>query len=172
MPGLAFPSVGPLGLGSPRSRPFGHRYYSRLRLPMVHPGWLRFVARTPGTLLLSLYFVSPLRARSPWGNARRAPGPFGKPVALAPAAYGREAMGSPKFPRYPCVYMPCSPTPVVSFLTCLSVRKDCCLPPRGRRRLSFSFGWGRYPFDHDDFYFGVPYHGLHTHYTRPRTLHY
>jgi hypothetical protein len=121
---------------------------------------------------VSLWFVSPLRARWSWGTHESAPGPFGTPVALAPAAYGREAMGSPKFPRYPCACMPCSQTPVVSFLTRLSARKDCCLPPQRQRRLSFPFGWGSYPFDHDDVDFGVPYHGLHAHYPRLRTLHY
>ena len=49
-------------------------------------------------------------------------------------------MGPPKFPRYPCVCMPCSPTPVVSLLTCPDVRKGCCLPLERQRRLSFPFG--------------------------------
>ncbi len=44
MPGLSFPTVGPLGLGSPPSRPStsGHRYYDRLRLPLHLLGSLRF----------------------------------------------------------------------------------------------------------------------------------
>jgi len=44
MPGFTFPSVGPLGLSSPPSRPssyFGHRYYDPLRLPLLHLGSLR-----------------------------------------------------------------------------------------------------------------------------------
>jgi len=38
MPGFAFPTAGPLGLGSPPSRlflSFSHRYYARLRLPFL-----------------------------------------------------------------------------------------------------------------------------------------
>ena len=44
MPGFTFPSAGPLGLGSPPSRPFtsGHRYYDPLRLPLLRLGSLRF----------------------------------------------------------------------------------------------------------------------------------
>jgi hypothetical protein len=37
MPGFSFPPVGPSGFGSPPSRPSpsGHRYYDRLRLPLL-----------------------------------------------------------------------------------------------------------------------------------------
>ena len=44
MPGFSFPPVGPLGLGSPPSRPSpsGRRYYDPLRLPLHLLGSLRF----------------------------------------------------------------------------------------------------------------------------------
>ena len=126
-----------------------------------------------GTLLLSLWFVSPLRARSPWGNARSAPGPFGKPVVLAPAVCGREVVGSPKFPSYPCAYMPRSPqTPVVSLPACHNARKDCCLPMHAIRRLSLPSDGKIILIDHDYTYFGVQFRGLHARYTRLHTLRY
>jgi hypothetical protein len=45
MPGVSFPPVGPLGLGSPPCQPsnyLGHRYYDPLRLPLLRLGSLRF----------------------------------------------------------------------------------------------------------------------------------
>lgn len=43
MPGFAFPTAGPLGLGSPPSRlsTFSLRYYAQLRRPLLHLGLLR-----------------------------------------------------------------------------------------------------------------------------------
>jgi hypothetical protein len=45
MPGVSFPPVGPLGLGSPPFQPsnnLGYRYYDPLRLPLLLLGSLRF----------------------------------------------------------------------------------------------------------------------------------
>ena len=86
------------------------RYYSRLRLPTVHSG--RFARRSLPAPCCCPFGLYPLfKARSPWGNARPAPGPCGKPVAPAPAVYGREVVGSPKFPSCPYAYMPRSYRP-------------------------------------------------------------
>ena len=59
MPGFSFPPVGPLGLGSPPSRPSpsGRRYYDPLRLPLHHLGSLRF-ALDPRYLARTRSFVS------------------------------------------------------------------------------------------------------------------
>ena len=62
MPGFTFPSVGPLGLSSPPSRPStsDHRYYDPLRLPLLHLGSLR-ISLDPRYLALSRLRSSPLR---------------------------------------------------------------------------------------------------------------
>ena len=63
MPGFTFPSVGPLGLGSPPSRPsnhFGLRYYDPLRLPLLRLGSLR-IALVPRYLARSLLRSCPFR---------------------------------------------------------------------------------------------------------------
>jgi hypothetical protein len=80
------------------------------------------------------------------GNTQPAPGPFGKPVALTPAVCGREAVGSPKFPSYPCECMPCPhQTPVVPFLTCHVVRRSAAF--RQVKSVGFpSLGWEDYPY--------------------------
>ena len=58
MPGFSFPPVGPLGLGSPPSRPSpsGRRYYDQLRLPLHLLGSLRF-ALDPRYLACTRWFV-------------------------------------------------------------------------------------------------------------------
>jgi len=168
MPGLAFPPVGSLGLSSPRSLVLyetktAHGSSRSLRSSLAS-----------GTLLLSLWFVPPLfKARSPWGNARRTPGPFGKPVALAPATCDREVVGSPKFPSYPCAYMPRSfQTPVVSPPTGHDAGKDCCLPIHPMRRLSLPSGVKIILIDHNYTYFRVQFRGLHACYPRLHTPRY
>ncbi len=62
MPGFSFPSVGPLGLGSPPSRPStsGLRYYDPLRLPLLRLGSLRF-SLVSRYLALSLLCLFPYR---------------------------------------------------------------------------------------------------------------
>ena len=60
MPGFTFPSVGPLGLCSPPSRPsndFGLRYYDPLRLPLLRLGALR--------ITLDSRYLALSRLRSP-----------------------------------------------------------------------------------------------------------
>ena len=88
MPGFTFPSVDPLGLGSPLSQPsdyFGHRYYDPLRLPRLHLRSLR-VSLDPGYLALS-HFHSYCFPGG--GDHPSAPGHFCIPVCL-PGALRKE----------------------------------------------------------------------------------
>lgn len=104
MPGFTFPPVGPLGLGSPPSRPsyrFGLRYYDPLRLPLLHLGALR-LRSIPDTLrsppFVSLAFrrgSSPVRA---W--------PFFYPGLPVPVCLARRWRSS-RVPRLPlCAHAP------------------------------------------------------------------
>ena len=117
MPGFAFPSVGPLGLGSPPSRS---------EFPSLQPSVLcsattafypsRFTSlfaiapRYPG-LLPS--FVSLLRLAARMRATLRRRGSCSASTLHLLASWG-EIEGSPKFPSCPFEHMPCSPTPVVS----------------------------------------------------------
>ncbi len=108
MPGLAFPPVGPLGLGSPPSSvlcaaktatlPLSDRFACRSRsdtlpAPVVRGLRFRLVAR--------------------WKPPGTPPGLLSQPAPQT-GNYHKEAGGSPKFPSDPCVDMPRSQTPVVS----------------------------------------------------------
>ncbi len=64
-------------------------------------------------------FVSFLQARQRSGTIALTPGLLGHPVRLFRLFY-KETFGSPKFPGYPCKYMPCSQTPVVSSILALA----------------------------------------------------
>ncbi len=82
MPGFTFPPVGPLGLGSPPSRPshfLGRRYYDPLRLPRLPLGSLR--------LTLDPRYLAFSRFRSyrfPGAGVHpSAPGRFCMPVCLS-----------------------------------------------------------------------------------------
>ena len=133
MPGFSFPSVGPLGLGSPPSRPsnrFGHRYYDPLRLPLLRLRSLR-VSLVPGYLAFSRFRSS----RFPGGGDHpSAPGHFCIPVC-PPGALRKEMT----------VLSSSQATPVC---TCPARRprwcpldspyrlQNCCLPSIRQRRLS------------------------------------
>lgn len=165
MPGFTFPTVGPLGLGSPPSRPsnrFGHRYYDPLRLPLLHLGSLR-ISLDPRYLAFS-HFRS---CRFPGGGDHpSAPGRFSIPVCLS--RWPPQGDGGPlEFPGYPCVCMPRSSTPVVSFRLAIAspellpsgICKPSALPDSRLDILS----------DHNNKFFGVQSRGLHTRYTRLQT---
>ena len=64
-------------------------------------------------------FVSFLQARQCSGTFASTPGLLCHPVRLFRDVY-KETNGSPKFPGYPCKYMPCSQTPVVSSILALA----------------------------------------------------
>jgi hypothetical protein len=122
VPDFAFPSVGPLGLGSPPSRRGGspysrHRYYAQLRLPIAPFG--SFALRlSPIPVLLQLRLSLGPGAAFPnaGGFLFRPFSPNGRAGACRLLAIGR----SPKFPSCPRRHMPRSQTPVVSCTLALS----------------------------------------------------
>ena len=142
MPGFTFPRAGPLGLGSPPSRPAltihsGHRYYVQLRLPHAHLGSLRIT-------LAHRYLACPLSLcprscglADRTGAYRLGAGVLGQPVPLIfRHSLSNETYGSPKFPSYPYGYMPRSRTPVVSRRHRHSAFTTAAFRSSRRRRLS------------------------------------
>jgi hypothetical protein len=112
MPGLPFPTVGPLDIGSPpyRSEPSDHRYYCQLRLPNARLGIVRCSLSAPNTLVAPLLSLTG-QDRALLSSARTPP--HWLTGALDRIAFAKETFGSPKFPGYPLDCMPCSQTPVV-----------------------------------------------------------
>ena len=107
MPGVAFPPVGPLGLGSPPSSVLCSAKTATL------PVSGRFACRSlPDTLPASVRSWCPLRARGLVEAPRPRQGLWspGPPIREC----GKETDGSPTFPSYPSGGMPRSQTPVVS----------------------------------------------------------
>jgi hypothetical protein len=107
MPGVAFPPVGPVGLGSPPSLVLCAAKTATLPLSG------RFARRSlPDTLPASVRSWCPLRAhdRVEAPDHARA---FGRPVPSSGSVV-KEIDGSPKFPSSPFGCMPRSQTPVVS----------------------------------------------------------
>jgi hypothetical protein len=161
MPGFSFPSVGPLGLGSPPSRPsnrFGHRYYDPLRLPLLRLRSLR-IPLDPGYLAFSRFRSS----RFPGGGDHpSAPGRFCIPVCLSRCS--PQGDGGPlEFPGYPCVYMPRSQTPVVS--SRLAIPSPELLPSVHSTTSAFPSPRRVILSDHKYTIFGAQSRGLHTRYT-------
>ena len=161
MPSFTFPPVGPVGLGSPPSRPsylIGHRYYDPLRLPLLHLGSLRIS-------LDSRYLACPRfrSSRLPGGGAHPlAPGHFCIPVCL-PGARRKEmavlssSQATPlcacpaRGPRWcpfdsPCRLQDSQPSGAV---------RPSAFP--GSRRVILS--------DHNYKFFGAQSRGLHARYT-------
>ena len=107
MPGVAFPPVGPVGLGSPLSSVLCAAQTATLPISG------RFACRSlPDTSPASVCLWFPLRAHGrveALDHARA----FGHPVPSSGSVV-KEREGSPTFPRSPCVGMPRSQTPVVS----------------------------------------------------------
>jgi hypothetical protein len=173
MPGLAFPTVGPVGLSSPPSRPAPPapcpRYYARLRLPSARPGSLRS-RLLPGTLPAPSHSCLPSPAHWRLVAFRQCQDDWspGRPFlpAQKPGFWVKETDGPPKFPSCPCERMPCSSTPVVPRTLALSPAG--LLPSVENRTSAFPITPG-YPYDHEDEHFGVPSHGLRPRYTRLRT---
>jgi hypothetical protein len=161
MPGFTFPPVGPVGLGSPPSRPFlllGHRYYDPLRLPLLHLGSLR--------ISLDSRYLACSRFRSsrlPGGGTHPAvPGRFCIPVCL-PGARRKEM----------AVLSSSQATPVC---TCPARRPRWCpldspyrlqdsQPSGGSKPSAFPSTCRVIPSDHNNKFFGAPSRGLCTRYT-------
>jgi len=93
------------------SLPHFHRYYARLRLPVVLLDALRSRLVIDTLFVPSVRVPFPARYRS--GTLALTPGLLGLPVRLFRLSH-KETTGSPKFPGYPLELMPCSSTPVVS----------------------------------------------------------
>jgi hypothetical protein len=108
MPGFTFPSVGPLGLGSPPSRPsncFGHRYYDPLRLPLLRLGSLR-ISLDPRYLAPTLFSSCPFTVRLPGRVCPVHAWPLLYPGLPIPVSYARRWRFS-RVPRLPlCVHAP------------------------------------------------------------------
>ena len=75
---FTFPSVGPLGLGSPPSRPStsSHRYYDPLRLPLLHPGSLRFPLDSRYLAFTRFGSCFPQDSLSGWNKPGQCPASF------------------------------------------------------------------------------------------------
>ena len=113
MPGFSFPTVGPVGLGSPPSQTTRvQRYYDPLRLPHAHPRRVRSSLSTPGTSHTHLLLCPKKKARiSGWVFSSYAPGSWKR---FPHRELYKETNGSPEFPRQPYECMPWSLTPVVT----------------------------------------------------------
>src|SRR5262245_36764180 len=109
MPGVAFPPVGSLGLGSPPSPVLCSAKTAR------GPSWVASLPLASQYLVCSLDLCS-LRGSLAAGSSPPTPGLL---VSRYPCSSGgdtKETAGSPKFPSSPCDDMLSSPqTPVVSY---------------------------------------------------------
>ncbi len=125
MPGFAFPTVGPLGLGSPPSRTkflSVLRYYAPLRLPTT-----LFVSLHSSlahdTLQCSFVFVRPLqRLADSQELACQHQGSWSTGTPILPvSSLRREMVGPHKFLSYPFECMPRSSTTVVPWMLALTL---------------------------------------------------
>src|SRR6266436_107781 len=150
MPGVAFPPVGPLGLGSPPSPVLCSAKTATL------PVSGRFACRSlPDTLPTSVCSWCPSRAHGLVEIPRPRQGLWSPGPPLR--EFDKETGGSPKFPSSPCEDMPRSQTPVVS---CALALPHAGLLPSSACKPSAS---------HDYTPFGAPSRGLPSCYTRLRT---
>jgi len=153
MPGVAFPPVGPLGLGSPPSPVLCSAKTATL------PVSGRFACRSlPDTLPTSVCSWCPSRAHDLVEVPRPRQGLWSPGPPLR--EFDKETRGSPKFPSSPCEDMPRSQTPVVS---CALAKAHPGLLPSGHCTPSAN---------HDAIHFGAPSRGLSPRYTRLRTAPY
>ena len=113
VPGLAFPKVGPLGLGSPLSRSEAIRPAVLCAAKTaVCPSQVASLSLASRYLVCFLRFVSRCRLACWWKRPTYArafiiTGPLFR-------CFNKETDNSLQFPSHPCVYMPRSQTPVVS----------------------------------------------------------
>ena len=161
MPGVAFPPVGPLGLGSPPSPVLCAAKTTSL------PVSGRFACRSlPDTWPASVRSCCPRGARAVLEafTPRQDLWSPGVPIR----EYGKETGGSPKFPSFPFACMPRSQTPVVS--SALALTRPRLLPSGACKPSAFpSIPLERYPAVHDSTYFGAPSRGLHPRSIQLRT---
>jgi hypothetical protein len=126
MPGVAFPPVGPLGLGSPPSSVLCSA--KTATLPISE----RFACRSrPDTLLAPVVRGLRFRLVTRWKPPGTTPGLLSQPAPQT-GNFHKEAGGSPKFPSDPSDDMPRSQTPVVSWalaLACLGLQPSGACKP-------------------------------------------
>lgn len=142
MPGFAFPTVGPLGLGSPpyrtelTSRPSVLCSAKTAQLPFPDHFALRSF---PGTLPAP-FFVSHIRGSPARGSGASTPGLL---VRRYPFSSGKSARRHRALPS--SRVDPMNACPALRPRWCparLPLRtQDCCLPPVGQRRLSLPGLW-------------------------------
>ena len=153
MPGVAFPPVGPVGLGSPPSSVLCAAKTATLPLSGC------FACRSlPDTLPASVRSWCPLRARDRVEAPDHARA-FGHPVPHSGYVV-KETGGSPTFPSSPYGDMPRSQTPVVSWR--LAMTHPGLLPSSACKPSA----------DHNYTHFGAQSRGLCPRYTRLRTAPY
>jgi hypothetical protein len=165
MPGVAFPAVGSLGLGSPPSAVLCSATTAR------RPSWVASLPRASQYPICSLDLCS-LTGALAAGRSPPTPGLLVSRYPCSSGAFDQETVGSPKFPSAPSDDMLRSPqTPVVS-----------CPPRRYAVRTSafhsfhsvgFPPGFSRgSPLDHDYTHFGALCRSLSSCYPRLRTTPY
>jgi hypothetical protein len=161
MPGFSFPPVGPLGLGSPPSRPSpsGRRYYDPLRLPLHHLRSLRF-ALDPRYLAFSR-LCSQLAFRvgkiTPWRLAALVyrfayPGPRRKELAVLSSSRTTPVRTCPARRLRWCPFR-------------LALASPGLLPSGAARPSAFPGSRRVILSDHNYEIFGAQSRGLHSRYT-------
>jgi len=153
---VAFPPVGPLGLGSPPSQvvcdattatmPLSGRFTCRSLPDTLRASWVRGL---PAGLVA-------------WSKRPDSARAFGHPVPHS-GSLVKETGGSPKFPSSPSEDMPRSQTPVVS--CALAIPHPGLLPSSACKPSACLF-------IHDSTHFGAPSRGLPSRYPRLRTAPY
>jgi hypothetical protein len=163
MPGFSFPPVGPLGLGSPPSRPSpsGRRYYDPLRLPLHHLRSLRF-ALDPRYLACTRSFVSlSARRRARCRPSRRlaafvfrlaVPGPRRKELAVLSSSQATPVRTCPARRLRWCPFR-------------LALASPGLLPSGAARPSAFPGSRRVILSDHNYEIFGAQSRGLHSRYT-------
>ena len=160
MPGVVFPPVGPVGLGSPPAL-----VLCSAKTAPCPSQVASLVARVPDTLSAPCVRGVRFRLVARWKLPCHARA-FGLPVPHSGYVTRRQ------------VALPSSRATPMD--TCPTLRprwcpehlpwrtRDCCLPATGNRRRSPHYSLEGYPTVHDYTHFGAPSRGLHPRYTRLR----
>src|SRR5712691_308403 len=162
MPGVAFPPVGPVGLGSPPSSVL----CSAQTATMPFSG--RFARRSrPDTWPASVRSWCPRGARGvvEASTPRQDLWSPGVPIREC----GKETGGSPTFPSYPSACMPRSETPVVSCALAVHALRTAAFRPLEPVGFFPRYDLEGYPAVHDYPLFGARSRGLHPRFLQLRT---
>lgn len=163
MPGLAFPPMGPLGFGSPRSSVLCSAKTASCSFRVAS-----LCRSLPGTLP-SPHLCIPSQGSSTCGETRVDAGTIesaGSPRTGKLLQGGRRLSQVPELPLW--VHAPLSDPGGVLSRSPYHVRE--LRPSAAYKASAFpSFGWEGYPYGPQRPDFGVQYHGLHLRYVRLRT---